>query len=109
MTPVTPRKMKVSVAGRVRVITISNQSDVVETVTDRVSAWRHMPQAYFESPLYFRQWLPKRPTCWGISYPIVHKLTKESAPLGTGEASGSGKPVCQRNPPRRLIRERKET
>ena len=38
--------MKVSVAGRVQVITISNQSDVIETVTDLVKAWKHMPQKY---------------------------------------------------------------
>ena len=40
---------------------------------------------------------------------IIHKLTEESVPLRTGEASGSGKSVWLRNPPCRLIRERKET
>ena len=60
VTPVSPRKMKVSVAGRVRVITISNQSDVIETVTDLVKAWKHMPQKYRKDIASFWSELKKR-------------------------------------------------
>ena len=45
-TRATPRKMRVSVAGRTRVIAISNKHDVTETVHDLITAAKRKPQKY---------------------------------------------------------------